>query len=204
LVNYIGDQAIAPDTRPGAKSPYFYSDDRNTRSHIVYVGVEHNLLANLHVSANAGVQEVDYYNASPSTSSLQPYGELSVDYTYAPGSYVELGFHQQENATDVVSPSKNGKITQSQESSVIFATVNHQVTQKLLATAIINFQNSVYNGGSNANEADQTYSFGSDLKYSFTQHFSAMLGYNFDDLQSNIPGRSYSRNRVYLGVTATY
>ena len=193
-VNYTGNEAIAPG---------FNSDSRNTRSHIVYVGVQHNLLANFNVSADAGVQDVDYYNASPSTSSLQPYGTLSAVYTYAPGSYVQLGFTHEENATDVVAP-KNGKITQSQESSVVFVSVNHHVTQKLLATAIVNFQNSTFNGGANANEADQTYSFGANLNYAFTQHFSAMLGYNFDDLQSDIAGRSYSRNRVYLGVTAAY
>jgi hypothetical protein len=203
-VNYTGDQPIAPNNTVGAKNPFFYSDSRNTRSHIVYVGGQHNLLANFNISANVGVQDVDNYNESPSSSTLQPYATLSAVYTYAPGSYVQLGFNHQQNATDVVAPSTNGKITQSQESSVVFVTVNHQVTQKLLATAIANFQNSTYNGGAAANEADQTYSFGANLTYAFTQHFSAALGYNFDDLQSDIANRSYSRNRVYLGVTAAY
>jgi hypothetical protein len=203
-VNYTGNQPIAPNNTAGATNPFFYSDSRNTRSHIAYIGGQHNFLANLSVSAKVGVQDVDNYNESPSSSSLDPWAVISATYTYAPGSYVQLGFNQQQNATDVVAPASNGKITQSQESSVVFLTVNHQITQKLLASAIANFQNSIYNGGANANEADQEYDFGLNFTYAFTQHFSAQLGYNFDDLQSDIPDRGYSRNRVYLGVTAAY
>jgi Putative beta-barrel porin 2 len=203
-VNYTGDQPIAINATASAKNPYFYSDSRNTISHIGYIGGQHNFLANLSVSAKVGVQATDNYNESPSSTTVNPWAALSATYTYAPGSYVQLGFNQLQNATDVVAPASNGKITQNQESSVVFVTVNHQITKKLLATAIANFQNSIYNGGASANEADQDYNFGLNFTYSFTQHFSAQLGYNFDDLQSDIPDRAYSRNRVYLGVTAAY
>jgi Putative beta-barrel porin 2 len=201
-VDYTGNQPIAQDPVTGA---YYYSSSRNTRSHIAYVGGQQNLLANLNVSAKVGVQDIDNYNESPSSSTVVPWAALSATYTYAPGSYVQLGFNQLQNATDVVAPNpKNGKVTQSQESSVVFVTVSHQVTQKLLASVIANFQYSTYNNGAYSNDADQDYNVGLNLTYAFTKHFSGMLGYNFDDLQSNIPGRPYSRNRVYLGVTAAY
>ncbi len=204
-VDYTGNQVIATNTVPTAKNPLYYtSNSRNNDSHFVYVGGQHNFLANLVASANVGVQYINYNNDPGTSPTLAPYGVLSATYTYSPGSYVQLGFNHQQNATDVVAPSKNGKITQSQESSLLFVTVNQQLTQKLLASLIGNFQYSTYNGGSSANESDQDYNVGLNLNYAFTQHFSGMLGYNFDDLQSNIPGRGYSRNRVYLGVTAAY
>jgi hypothetical protein len=200
-VNYIGNEVIATNSAAGG---YYKSTSRDNLSHYVYLGVQHNLLANLALSAKAGVQYIDYYKDSTTAPMWAPYVDLSATYTYSPGSYAQLGFHQTQNATDVVAPSSSGKITQSQESSVVFVTVNQQLTPKLLGSVIANFQNSTYNSGDFANESDQDYNLGLNLTYAFTQHFSSQLGYNYDDLQSDIHGRSYSRNRVYLGVTATY
>ena len=42
------------------------------------------------------------------------------------------------------------------------------------------------------------------LTYTFTRHLSSELGYNFDWYTTPAPGQDYTRNRVYLGVTATY
>jgi Putative beta-barrel porin 2 len=203
-VNYTGDQPIALNTTSAANNPYYYSSSRNTDSHYVYVGGTHNFLPNLAASANVGVQYINYRNDPGTSPETVPYAAVSSTYTYAPGCYAELGYNHQQNATDVVAPSASGKITQSQESDVVFVTVNQQLTPKLAGSAIFNFENSVYNGGASANEADQDYNIGLNLTYAFTVHFSGMLGYNFDDLQSDIAGRGYSRNRVYMGVTAAY
>jgi hypothetical protein len=43
-----------------------------------------------------------------------------------------------------------------------------------------------------------------DFEYRFTQYFSAHAGYNYDRLESKDIGRTFDRNRVYVGVTATY
>jgi hypothetical protein len=48
------------------------------------------------------------------------------------------------------------------------------------------------------------YNLGLNLAYTISTHFSADIGYNFDYLQSGVAGRDYTRNRVYLGITATY
>jgi hypothetical protein len=200
-VNYIGNEVIATNSAPGS---YYKSTSRDNLSHYVYIGGSHNFLANLVVSAKAGAQYVDDYKDSSSAPKWIPYATLSATYTYSPGSYAQLGFNQGQNATDVAAPSGSGKITQSQQSSVVFVTVNQQLTPKLLGSVIANFQNSTYNSGNFANESDQDYNVGLNLTYAFTEHFSGQLGYNFDDLQSDVPGRAYSRNRVYMGVTATY
>jgi hypothetical protein len=42
------------------------------------------------------------------------------------------------------------------------------------------------------------------LEYSFTPNWSAHVGYNFDLLESDLKGRDYDRNRVYIGVRASY
>jgi hypothetical protein len=58
----------------------------------------------------------------------------------------------------------------------------------------------VYNG-----QSEDYYSVGLDLNYRFDRHFSADVGYEFDMLDSTSTARyHYTRNRVYIGVTAAY
>jgi uncharacterized protein (PEP-CTERM system associated) len=115
-----------------------------------------------------------------------------------------LGFLHQQNASAIATVGSNGSLTQSQQSSVFTASINHQISSKLTGSLIGTLQDSRYYQGAYNNNSDLIYSLGANLNYAFNQHFSTELGYNFDDLQSNIPDYSYSRNRVYLGVTATY
>jgi len=48
------------------------------------------------------------------------------------------------------------------------------------------------------------YGVGINLTYQISQHFSVDAGYNYDDVVTQISGYGYSRNRVYLGLTANY
>lgn len=203
-VNYIGNEPIA--INPLSPTPV-QSDNRDSRSQYVYVGGQYTPLDNLSLSAQAGIQYADYYNPAPgdpSTSQLSPYAKLSGTYTYLPGSYVQLGFTQSRNATDVVAPTANGKITEDQESSVIYGSLNHQITPRLIGSLVGQIQYSTFNGGTFDGQSQTWYSLGLNLAYTITPHVSTEIGYNYDDLTSDVPGEKYSRNRVYLGVTGTY
>jgi hypothetical protein len=201
-VNYNGDEPIA--VNPVASSIY-YSKDRDNRQYTGYVGIQHNLLPNLNVTAKVGATYTDEYNDPSSSASVTPYAVVSVIYTYLPGSYAEIGLNQSRNATDVVTPNlTTGTITEDQESTYVYGSINHQITPKLLGTVIGSWQYSTFQEGAYANQSDSLYSLGLNFTYTFTPHFSADAGYNFDDIQSNINQRGYTRNRVYLGVTAAY
>ena len=200
-VNYIENQTVAPG---------FVSDNRDSRSHFGYVGAQYSLLDNLTLSGQAGIQYADYYNppaGDPATSQISPFAKLSGTYTYLPGSYVQLGFTQSRNATDTIAPSGN-KVTLDQESSVVYATLNHQITARLTGNITGQIQYATFNGGALDNQSQTWYSLGLNLAYNINPHVSAEIGYNFDDVTSasgggvNQPG--YERNRVYLGVTGTY
>jgi uncharacterized protein (PEP-CTERM system associated) len=123
-----------------------------------------------------------------------------------PGSYAQVGFQQTRNATDVVgNPAlASGKITEDQESSVIYASINHRFTPRLTGNVTGNLQFSTFNGGYYDSQSQTMYSMGLNLSYSFNPHVSVEIGYNFDDLTSDVPGEKYQRNRVYAGVTGTY
>jgi len=204
-VLYTGGEPTAVKTYLPLPGTYFFSEDNNNRSQFLYLGFQHNFLPNLNFSAQGGAQATTYYNNPQTPDFITPYANITSSYTYAPGSYVQLGFLHQQNATSISAPGgSNQNITQGQQSSVFSAMINHQITAKLTGSLVGTFQNSRYYQGAYNNNADQIYSFSANLSYAFNQHFSTDLGYNFDDVQSNIPGNAYSRNRVYLGVTATY
>jgi hypothetical protein len=208
-VSFLGDEPISPTLGVLLPTPHLvperFSDSRDSRSHIGYVGVQTTLLPNLSAAANVGVQYTENYNDPQATTSFGPYVVTSLTYTYLPGCYAQIGVTHTRNATvEIQQSASNGSIAQDQESTLIYGSINHKITPKLLATLLANFQNSSYNGGTFNNSSDNTFGFGVNLNYAFTRHFSAEVGYNYDNYTSDIPGLSYSRNRVYLGVTATY
>jgi hypothetical protein len=212
LVNFTGNELIAYSYTTYSASPYIigpttplYSNSRDNLSHYGYVGAQHKFLENLTGSIRAGVQYTTYYNDPSSTSSLGPYGDASLIYTYASGSYAQLGVSESRNATETVQVNSAGQITQDQESTVVYGSINHSLTPKLMASLVGHFQHSIYHDGQFNNQSSDFYNLGLNLSYNFNRHFSADVGYNFDyyttaaALQQN-----YTRNRIYLGVTATY
>jgi len=65
-------------------------------------------------------------------------------------------------------------------------------------------QNSEYKGGVQDNQNDWFYLVGLNVEYRFNRNLSAHAGYNFDKLDSQVSGRDFDRNRVYIGLTAGY
>jgi hypothetical protein len=201
LVNFTGDEPIA---QSNSGNPY-YSDSRDNRSQYGYVGVQHTFLENLKGNVNVGVQYTDYYNDPSAASSLGPYADASLVYTYAAGSYAQVGVTQTRNATETVLVDAQGHITQDQESSVVYGSINQALTPKLMASVVGHFQYSTYNQGAYNNQSAEFYNLGLNLSYAFNRHFSADTGYNFDWYTTAAAlKQDYTRNRVYLGVTATY
>jgi hypothetical protein len=199
---YIGDEPIAPLV---GTIPVRYSNSRDSRSYEGYVGVQHNFLPNLSFAGNVGIEYTEYYNDPLHTTALGPYAVATLTYTYSPGSYAQIGVNHSRNATDQVDlNTANGSIALDQESSLVYASINQMLTAKLLGSVIGQVQYSTYNGGTSSGQSDVDYGLGVNLNYTFTPHFSAEAGYNYDLLQSGIAGLGYSRNRVYVGVTAAY
>lgn len=179
------------------------SKSRNSRSHYVYVGVEHSFLRNLTGSAKAGAQFISYYNTPTGDSAVSPYVDLNLRYTYGVGSYVELGFQHQRNATDAFSVGADS-ITTDQESSTVYGAITHAFTPKFIGNLNARYQMATYSGGSLDSQSDDIVLLGVSLEYHFNRHLSAEVGYNYDMVTSNIAGRDYDRNRVFLGMTVSY
>ncbi len=196
-VQYLGDSLIST-------SPDQYSSARNSRTHYGYVGLSEQFSPNLSGTARVGASLTDIYNTDSPYTSLAPYADINLTYTYTAGSYVQAGFTQDQNATDVVAPGTNGRLTAYQESSVFYMDVNHQFTPKLSGSLTSQYQYSSYKEGAYSGTGDNSINAGINLNYWINQHFSANAGYNFSELFSDINGRGNSRNVVYLGLGANY
>jgi hypothetical protein len=196
-VDYTSDESIALVGLTPVDSTI-----RNSRSHIIYAGIDQNFTKEITATLRVGAQFTDYYNDPNSSKSTTPWVSGSLAYTYAPGSNFRLGVSHMLNQTDVVAPDPvTGSVTTDQESTVIFGNLTHQFLSGSLRgqIQISQFQNGLYDGSS-----DTFYDVGADLTYRFNNHFSGQLGYNYSTLTSDIATRDYDRNHVYIGVTAAY
>lgn len=201
-VDYLSSESIL-------SQPFFArASARNTYTHYAYVGAEHSFRSDLMATARVGAQYTDYYNDPNSNTSLGPYADLSLSWSYRPDGTLLVGFRHSRNATDIAGngfgAGANSIITLDQESSTLYGSLIQKITPKITGTLTAQYQNSVFYGGFYNNKADTFYLLGLNLSYQFNRFLSAELGYNYDKLDSELPGRSYDRNRVYVGVTGSY
>jgi predicted porin len=197
--DYTGDELI---------TPLLKSDARDSFTHYIYVGGDYDVTAKLRTSLRIGGQFTDYFETHE--NSANPYADASLTYVYLPGSSVQVGVRHSRSATDVAAADKKGRPTLDAESTSVYGQLNHRITRNLTGSLTAQFQNSEFNDGANDGKSEDFYLVGLNLDYRFNQHFSAEVGYNYDLLDSDIKGtggldaRSYDRNRVYIGLRASY
>jgi hypothetical protein len=181
------------------------SGDRDNTAHYFYGGVSQTFLRNMTASLKAGATYLDYDNDAINSDNWMPYVDASLNYTYATGSFAQAGFLYTFNSTDAIAPdSTSGTVASSQQSATVYALLNHQITARLAGMLHAHYQNSSYDGGQYDESADDYFTVGLNLTYMVNRHFSCEAGYTFSTLESDVPGRDYDRNRVYVGVTASY
>ena len=197
LNTYTGDDVIAfrPVGRP------LMSDDRDSTSHYIYGGVDFDLTAQLRASVRLGGQFTDFDEGG---SAANPYADASLSYTYLPGSSLDVGIKHHRHATDIVQPDGSGTPTLDGESTVVYAQVTHRITHALTGSLLGQFQTTEFNDGFNDGRGEDLFLVGVNLEYRINRHLSTEIGYNWDRLLSEAGGRSYMRNRVYVGLRASY
>ena len=178
------------------------SDFRNVSANYGYVGLDHNFRPDLTGSFRVGGAYNDYSQSS-NQNNWAPYALVSLRYTYNPGSYVEAGFTYDFTSGNVFSGNAiNG--TMGAYASSLYASLHHQITGKLGGTLLVQYQNDLYYGGSINNQSQNYFLVYLGLSYQFNRYLSAEVGYDYDNVWGDIAYQDYNRNRVYLGVTASY
>jgi hypothetical protein len=198
VVSYTDDELISRDLLTGDE---FFSEDRDNVQHRIYVGAEQQVSTQFKVSGKVGGKYTDFTEIDE--SDVSPWVEATGTYNYLPGSYFQFGLSHDRNATDRAEPAGGEPVTD-QQSSSIFASITHRITPRLDGSIIGRFQRSEFNDGLYDGEIDNFLMLGLNLEYRFNPNWSTEVGYNYDRLDSDLPVRSFTRNRVYAGVRATY
>jgi hypothetical protein len=181
------------------------SDSRNYNAHYGYIGAEHTFRPDLFGSIKVGASFRDHYNSIEEETVVGPYVEASLRYVYAQDSNIQIGVKHDRSATDRFDIDQaDGSFTTDSETTVAYASITHAITPDLSGTLSGSFQNSTFNGGTSDGDSEQFYMLGASLAYNINRHIAATASYNFDLLESDNNGRSYDRNRVFLGLVFTY
>lgn len=198
------------------KGNLVHSDARDSSSHFIYGGADWQASPVLSFAVRAGGEFTDYsnldkYHLNGSKSSTSPYADVSGKWAFQKDSYVNVGLRHQLNATDAVSPTlgvSSSSIILNQESTLLYAAVAHNFTPDFRVSVNGQYQNSVFKGGVADGQSENFYGFGIQFTYALTKYLAAEASYFYDDLStSSLPSlssRGYARNRVFLGVRATY
>ncbi len=188
---------------------YRKADYRDNRSHYIFAGLDHSFNSQLVASIRAGVQLVNWYHDPAGTRSdgTNPFIDANITYSYTTGSSLQVGVRHARNATDLDASSVTSSVLD-QQSTLVYGSINHQITGKLRGSLIAQYQNSEFVGVVKNNALDgqnENYlSFGVTMNYRINNYLSAEAAYYYDRLSSDINFRDYTRNRVFVGIRATY
>jgi hypothetical protein len=206
-VDYTSPEYIILPGTPGAPAAGYKSNVRNENDHFAFIGADHSFTPNLNASIRVGAEYVDYYQPQVKTSRLSPYADANLTWQYTAMSSAQVGVKHIHNSTDVTGFTAP---VLDEDATVAYASLMHKITDQFTVNAMGQAQYSTFNGGDYPGEggisgkSENFYVLGVNVAYHFNPWFMTEAGYNYDKLNSELAGRSYTENMVYLGVRATY
>jgi uncharacterized protein (PEP-CTERM system associated) len=93
-----------------------------------------------------------------------------------------------------------------QENTTAYGSFNYRVLPPLTASLIGQYQYNTFENGSLSfrDKSENFWLLGLNLTYEINRFLAAEAGYNYDRLDSDLGFRSFTRNRVYVGLRASY
>ncbi|MEQ2006677.1 MAG: outer membrane beta-barrel protein [Limisphaerales bacterium] len=176
---------------------------RDSRSHYFFTGVGHKFTPELKIQSKFGVQYVEYPNAAKAApvfqkSQTSPYVDAAGSWDYQQNSSVQLGVRIARNTTDITT-------SVDAQSTTVYGSVNHEFTPDLKGSLLAQYQLSEFRQTAGVRDvADNVFTTGINLEWRFHQFISLEGGYNYDRQDADLAGRSYYRNRVYVGFKGTW
>jgi hypothetical protein len=192
-------------------------EERDSTSHYFYLGVDQGITPTLNGSLRAGAQYTEYndlnavkiLNPGIEDSGWSPYVDANATWLYMPGSYAQLGVRHQLAQTDVGFIGSSPNLDA--ESTSVYGSVNHRFFGSFVASLIGQYQHSTYDDGFGEDIGDDYFMAGVNLTWEINRFLAAEVGYNYDRLDSELSSndfsgwnRSFTRNRVYIGIRGTY
>ena len=176
---------------------------RSNHAHAGYVGARHQLDKNILANVRAGVQNIDYYDFDlmpgliPEDES-SPYVDARMEWEYAEGSKLVAGATLARGATDLQAAD--------QEIGSVYAQLLHKISGRVHGTLTGRFQDAEISGGGEKldGKEESLLLLGASLTYAIADNIWAEVSYNYDELDSDVPHRSFERNYLSVGIGTTY
>jgi hypothetical protein len=169
--------------------------------HTLVVGADHYLLREWLLTGRVGAEYV--LNDNPLLDdNVGPYGNLKTVWNFLPKSSLTAGYSY---GTEVTDTSAFGN----QVSHTFDLGVSHAWTQKFVTSMSLQYKAATFERGQalaavNDDFFDNFYSASIKAAYAWTEWFSTEAGYTHTTSDSDLPGREYFRNQVFIGVRGTY
>jgi hypothetical protein len=198
-IDYIGDGYLQYYNSDPATNPM--SESRNSRNYYLYAGGSYAFNPDLSVSLKVGGQYSDLYN-TPSdytgwSSGWSPYVDLSGQWRFSPRGSLQVGFTESFSQTYVLAANAT--------TMVPYLNASYGITEKLTLSGLAKVSMSDFNGGAYDGQSYNLWMMGINASYALNRHLSFDVGYNYDNNDSDSAAVwSYTRSKVYFGVTARY
>jgi len=181
----------------------FKAAARNNHAHYGYVGARHQLNKNFIADVRAGVQNVDYYDFDLMPGLIpedetSPYVDARMEWGYAEGSKLVVGVNLARGATDLQAAD--------QEITAVYAQLLHKISAKVHGTLTGRFQDAEISGGGGKldGKEESLLLLGASLTYAIADNVWAEVAYNYDELDSDVPHRSFERNYMSVGIGTSF
>lgn len=198
IIDYAGKFEL---NAPGSG---IFGDSRNQTRHTGFAGADYSFNARLRGSLEAGAS-VATFSQDNFSSITSPYVSGNFTYLYSEDSYAQLGVSVERTATDLVGSDPAAPVTDAQSVGP-YASITHKITARMKAGLLARYNNYSYSGGALDGASQGFYSGQLTFDYKLSEYITATASYNYDKSTADtaISGREFSRNRVFLGVVATY
>ena len=172
---------------------------RDSTTHFVLAGVDHTFNPRFNVSVRAGAEFREIDNFDERTS---PYAESTV--RYAAGERTSLAWLSRFGLEEPDVPG-----SPSRETFRTGLTLNYAIDSRITASGSVFYEHDNNDGVLTSTFfqpefTEDTIDLGIGLRYDINRVYALIAGYNFTEVFSEIPFREYYRNRVYLGLNATF
>ncbi len=179
------------------------SDLRDNYSHYIYLGAEHRFSDLFRTKVLIGAQYTKYSEAhgilgpNIDDDQINPFVDASLIYEGKYGEF-QLGVRHARSQTDLV--------IFDAEATSVYGSFKREIYGGIKGSITGMYQFSDFEDPTGVMN-DQSEGFmmlGGNLSYDINKFIAAEVGYNYDLLSSDVPLRSYHRNRVYWGLRGTF
>ena len=174
---------------------------RDSLSNFLLAGLDHSFSPRFNISTRAGVEIRSYTNLD-NRNKIDPYFEGILTYALGPRSSLSWNSRYSIEEPDIIG-------SQSRTTFRTGLTGNYKVTARITATLAAYYVHDQYDATVSfffitPAFAEDSLSLSLALRYAINHTWGAEVGYDFTDVESDLPFRAYDRNRFYGGVNFTF